>query len=142
MHTRGFKLFAITSMLALLTGGQLCMLVQCSPKRAANTVHACCAAKAAAAGATSAKSAKSERPAPGPGASSRPCCMQVTMASAPQLDAPATAPGHVQAALLVALELAASPVRAGALHAPADLGPPPLLAVPGTRGLRAPPVSA
>lgn len=132
MRTRGFRLFAIMSMLALLFGGQLCMLVQCSPERAAAQAPTCCARGAA-------HDPAPERPASHD--ASKPCCIQVTVAASPELQPPAIQDLHALTAVLVAAQLAAAPLAAFAPSPPADVpAPPPAPPIPAA-GPRAPPLA-
>lgn len=132
MPSRGFRLFAIVSMLALLFGAQLCMVVQCAPGKANSEAHSCCAKGVA-------KSPVPERPAPHE--SAKPCCIQVTTAAAPELQPPASLETHTLAAVLVAAQLAAAAPAATGASPPGDaLAPrpePPLSAA----GTRAPPLA-
>lgn len=131
MRTHGFRLFAIVSMLALLSGGQLCMLVRCSPKQAAGPAHACCAKS----GATGAPAA------PAPHESAMPCGLQVTEASAPALEPPAAPESHALAVLLVAAQLAAAPAVAPAPPPPGGGSSPPPSPPRSAAGSRAPPLA-
>lgn len=134
MRNRGFSLFAVTSMVALLFGGQLCMLGECSAQPAQAAAHDCCA--------KTAEESSNTKTATGIPESARPCCIQVTPSSVPALEPPAAPAGHVPAALVVAVELAATPARVEAPRAPVDVGSPPLPDLPCARGERAPPISA
>lgn len=132
MRPRGFRLYAIVSMLALLFGAQVCMVVQCAPGKATSDAHACCAKGVA-------KNDVPDRPAPHE--SAKPCCIQVTTAAAPELQPPAALDTHALAAVLLAAQLAA------AAPAPADASPPgdapaPRPAPPlSAAGTRAPPLA-
>lgn len=132
MPSRSFRLFAIVSMLALLFGAQLCMVVQCAPGKATSDAHACCAKDVA-------QDPVPDRPAPHE--SAKPCCIQVTMAAAPELQPPAPLEAHTLAAVLVAAQLAAAAPVACDASPPGDaLAPrpePPLSAA----GTRAPPLA-
>lgn len=136
MRTHGLRLFAIVSMLALLFGGQVCMLVQCSPKHAPAAAHPCCTAGAPA------SAAKHVPVAPASHESARPCCIQATMASVPSLEPPAAFDClHAPAATLVAVQVVAAPRAALVPSPPGDaespLPTPPLSAA----GSRAPPLA-
>ena len=131
MRNQGVRLFSIVSMLALLFGGQLCMLVDCGAKPAATAKadHACCA-KGAASGAA--------KHAPAPHDCAKPCCMSAATSPVPELARPeffgaselATAIGAYES------EPAAVPVWLYESHSPRlrHASPPRLAA-----GLRAPP---
>lgn len=131
MRTHSFRLFAIVSMLALLFGAQVCMLVQCSPRRATGIAHSCCEKPAG----------KSAHGAPAPHESAKPCCIQATVASAPALEPPAALDTPVLAAMVFAAQLAAAPVAACTASLPGDADTP-LPAPPRTAaGSRAPPLA-
>lgn len=131
MRTQGFRLFAIMSMLALLSGSQLCMIVRCSPKQAMGPAHACCAQS----GATGAPAA------PAPHESAMPCGLQVTEASAPALEPPAAPESHALAVLLVAVQMAEAPAVAPR-SSPLDEAASPPPSPPGSAaGSRAPPLA-
>jgi hypothetical protein len=84
MRNHGVRLFAIVSMLALLFGGQLCMLVDCGAKPAgatgatAKADHSCCA--------NGSPPAPRRRPAPHDCA--KPCCMSAATSPVPELARP------------------------------------------------------
>ena len=132
MRNQGFRLFAIVSMLALLFGGQLCMLVDCGAKPAAAATakadHACCA-KGAASGA---------KHVPAPHECAKPCCMSATTSPSPELARPEFFGAHELAVAIAAYELApsAAPVWMHESVSPRlrHASPPRLAA-----GLRAPP---
>jgi len=135
MRTHGFRPLAIVTMLALLFGSQLCMLVQCSPKRATAAAHGCCARSAAA------SAAKQVPGAPVSHDSAKPCCIQVTVAGVASLEPPSAVDSHVLAAVLLAAQLVVAP-RAALVPSPPgdDVSPhptPPLSAA----GSRAPPLA-
>ena len=86
MRNQGLRLFAIVSMLALLFGGQLCMLVECGAKpagavaaKSAKAAHACCTKGSAAGGA---------KHAPAPHECAKPCCMSAATSPVPELARP------------------------------------------------------
>jgi hypothetical protein len=141
MRTHGFRLYAIVSMLALLFGSQLCMLVQCSPKRATAVVHGCCDRSAASSAARQAPDAPASHD------SAKPCCIQLTVESAPSLEPPvandsrSSRDSHVPAALLIAAQLVTAPRAALPSSPPRDdvsPHPAPLLSAAGSR---APPLA-
>jgi hypothetical protein len=129
-------MFTVVTMLALLFGSQLCTLVNCASPRAHAAPHACCAAAAARA-ATHTKAAGSA-----PHACDRPCCIEIALTHAPELNRPLATNAHALAACLaVAAELAAAPrVTPLAPSPPGDAAAPP----PPPRsaaGVRAPPLA-
>jgi hypothetical protein len=133
MRNHGVRLFAIVSMLALLFGGQLCMLVDCGAKPAgaatAKAEHACCA-KGAASGAA--------KHTPSSHDSAKPCCMSVATSPVPELARPEYFGAREIAVAVAAYELApsAAPVWMHESRSPRlrHASPPRLAA-----GLRAPP---
>ncbi len=132
-------MFTVVTMLALLFGSQLCTLVNCASPLAHGTVHACCAAAAARA-ATHTKSSGS--PSSAPHACDRPCCIEIALPHAPELDRPLATTAHALGeCLAVAAELAAAPrVAPLAPSPPGDTAapPPPPRSAAGTR---APPLA-
>jgi hypothetical protein len=131
MRTHAFRLFAIMSMLALLFGAQVCMLVQCSPKRATGVAHSCCEKAAA----------KRAPGAPAPHESAKPCCIQATMASAPALEPPSALDTPLLAAMVFAVQLAAAPAAARTASPPGDADTPPPAPPIHAAGSRAPPLA-
>jgi hypothetical protein len=133
MRTHGFRLFAIVSMLALLFGGQLCMLVDCGAKPAgaatAKAAHACCAKGAP---------ADAEKSAPAPHDCAKPCCMSAATSPVPELARPDFFDAREIAAVLAAYEMAPPAVTEWPFESRAPrlrhVTPPRLAA-----GLRAPP---
>jgi len=127
MRTQSFRFFAIVSLLALVFGAQLCMVVQCAPGKPTSDAHSCCAKGVA-------QDPSPDRPAPPE--SAKPCCIQVTTATAPELQPPAALESHPLVAVLVAVQLAAAAPAATAASPPGDAPAPrpaPLLAAAGSR---------
>lgn len=136
MRTHGVRLFSIVSMLALLFGSQLCMVVQCAPGKSTSQAHQCCARGVAKSPANST--------APDRAAShdaSKPCCIQVTTAAAPELQPPASNDLHALAAVLVAAQLVAAPVAALDPSPPGDVPAPHSAPSLSAAGSRAPPLA-
>jgi hypothetical protein len=131
MRQRPSWRFAVLAALALLVGGQTCMMTLCAPRlaRAQDSAHACCAA---------ARAAKAGTPAPSadPSAAHMPCALRIDAAHAPTLEAPA----QVAVEYLVAAPSAHAPLRIEGVP-PTDTGPPPGAHTPAPAGLRAPPVA-
>jgi len=138
MRNQGVRLFAIVSMLALLFGGQLCMLVDCGAKAAAASTakagHACCAKGAPASPAKNA---------PAPHDCAKPCCMSAATSPVPELARPELARPEFFGARDLAVAIAAYELAPAAVpvwlyesHSPRlrHASPPRLAA-----GLRAPP---
>ena len=136
MRNQGLRLFAIVSMLALLFGGQLCMLVECGAKpagavaaKSAKAAHACCTKGSAAGGA---------KHAPAPHECAKPCCMSVATSPVPELARPEFLGASELAVAIAAYEME-PPVVAAWVHESRSPrlrhASPPRLAA----GLRAPP---
>ena len=133
MRNQGVRLFSIVSMLALLFGGQLCMLVDCGAKPAgaatAKAEHGCCA-KGAPAGA--------EQQTPAPHDCAKPCCMSVATSPAPELSRPEFFGAREIAVVIAAYEAAPPAVTEWPFESRSPRlrhASPPRLAA----GLRAPP---
>ncbi|MCC6350442.1 MAG: hypothetical protein IT347_12715 [Candidatus Eisenbacteria bacterium] len=138
MRTQGFRFFAIVSTLALLFGAQVCMVVQCAPGKSTSLAHQCCV-KAAAANAADSPLRHPAPQSPAPHESTRPCCVQVTTAAAPELHPPAATGFQALAAVLVTAQLAVAPATAPAPPRPGDVLAPGCAPPLSAAGSRAPP---
>jgi hypothetical protein len=136
MRFVGIRPFAIVSMLALLLGGQLCMIVDCAPRAnaAATPSHSCCA---------TASQAGHGTPTPAPAReSTRPCCIAVALTAAPDLDRPLARELHLSLACLVAtFEAVSAPQIVPAPQFPGESSSPPASPPRSAAGARAPPIA-
>ena len=142
---RRLRLASLLSAVLLFASGELCMLVNCTlrPAREAAAAAAMARAEAPACPACHHPTAAAATPGPAgraPAESAMPCCISVTLATAPAFAPPAAdVPTPLPAALLAA---AIDPLAALAMRqAPtfARQHAPPAVPPPTSRLLRAPP---
>ncbi len=128
-RSRWYPVVALVSTLVLLVAADVCLLVTCAPRArdAARCAH--CAMPAP----------STKAPLAGHGADTNaPCCVQLTLASAPTVTAPAAAPAHFAPALLAFAVSAPAPVMAR-FEPPRDEAPPPTREALDPRAERGPP---
>ncbi len=110
-----YPVVALVGTLVLLVAADVCLLVTCAPRDRAAARCAHCAMPAP----------STKAPPAGHGADTdAPCCVQLTLASAPSVVAPDAAPAHFAPAMLAFAVSAPAPVTAR-FEPPRDEAPPP-----------------